>query len=132
MIRVMVVTNREEVLEGLGTILKLAGDISLTDSATSLESAVQQVCIDRPDVVLVDLEMPGGEGYETIRRLAQTEPRTKVIALTAHDYPAAQENAIRAGAVRVMLKGLDVAEMVALIQEAAGEQRRGLDLRFPL
>ncbi len=56
----------------------------------------------------------------TIRRLRKLCPCAKSIALTAHDYPSAREQALQAGASLVMVKGLGLAEMVSAIQAAAG------------
>lgn len=122
MVRVMIVATHIEVREGLYTVLRLAGDIELTGSAASIDSAICQARAARPDVVLIDLEMPDGEGYETIRQLKRLCPGVKTIALTAHDYPAARSSAIQAGANTVLVKGLDVAEMVTAILGAACER----------
>jgi DNA-binding NarL/FixJ family response regulator len=118
MIRVMVVAKHAEVREGLCAVLRLESTLEVTRAAESLDSAVHLAGVEYPDVVLVDLEMPEGEGYETIRQLKRLCPGTKTIALTAHDYPAVQESAIRAGANRMMVKGLDLSDMVAVIQTA--------------
>ncbi len=120
MIRVMIIASYIEVREGLCTVLRLAGDIEITSTAASLNSAINQASKGCPDVVLVDLEMPDCEGYETIRQLKRRHPATKSIALTAHDYPAARKSAIQAGADIVMVKGLDVPGMLAAIRAAAG------------
>ena len=120
MIRVMIVATYNEVREGLSTVLRLAGGFEIAEIASSLRDAVRQASLECPDVVLVDLEMPGGEGYETIHQLMRLCLQTKVIALTAHDYPAARESAMRAGAGMVMVKGLGVPEMIAAIQSAVG------------
>lgn len=118
MIRVMIVATYNEISEGLSTVLRLAGSIEIAAIASSLSNAVYQASLQCPDVVLVDLEMPGCEGYEAIRQLKKQCPRMSVIALTAHDYPAARESAARAGASMVMVKGLDVPEMIAAVQSA--------------
>ncbi len=119
MIRVMIIATRTEVREGLCTVLRLADDIELTDAAASLSSAIQLAAITCPNVVLVDLEMPDGEGWAVIRQIKRLYPHIKSIALTAHDYQAARQSAIQAGADQVIVKGLAVAEMVAAIQQAA-------------
>ncbi len=119
MIRVMIAATRTEVREGLITVLRLADDIELTDAAASLSSAIQQAATACPDVALIDLEMPEGEGCLLIRQLKRLYPHIKSIALTAHDYPAAWQSAIQAGAYQVIVKGLAVAEMVAAIKQVA-------------
>jgi DNA-binding NarL/FixJ family response regulator len=116
MIRVMIVAKHSEVREGLSIVLRLAGEIEVTGTAASVVEATQQAYAAVPDVVLIDLEMPEGEGYEAVRQLARMCRGTKIIALTSHDYPAARNGALEAGANMVMVKGLDVHAMVAGIQ----------------
>lgn len=118
MIRVMIVAAYNEISEGLSTVLRLAGSIEVAAIASNLSDAVHQASMQCPDVALVDLEMPGCEGYEAIRQLKKQCPRMSVIALTSHDYPAARDSAARAGASMVMVKGLDVPEMIAGVQAA--------------
>jgi DNA-binding NarL/FixJ family response regulator len=115
MIRVMIVANHADVREGLRTVLRLVSGLAVT-GADGLESAARLAGLECPQVALVDLEMPEGEGLEVIRRLRGLCPCTQSIALTAHDIPSARESALQAGASLVMLKGLDVLEMVAGIQ----------------
>ena len=124
MIRVMIVATYIEVREGLSTLLRLAGGIEVR-CAASLSSAVQQAGETRPDAILpdailVDLEMAQGEGREALGRLKRLCPSAKIIALTAHDYPAAQQRALQAGADAVLVKGVAAAEMVEAIRAAAG------------
>jgi two-component system, NarL family, response regulator DevR len=116
MIRVMIVAKHSEVREGLSIVLRLAGEVEVTGTAASLVEATQMACAAEPDVVLIDLEMPEGEGCATIRQLARLCRGTKIIALTSHDYPAARAGALEAGANMVMVKGLDVHAIVAGIQ----------------
>ncbi len=118
MIRVMIVATHTEVREGLCTVLHLAGSLEVSGAAAGLSSAIRQAGAACPDVALVDLEMPGGEGYETIRQLARRFPGTTLIALTAHDDAATRESAARAGAVAVLVKGMELPELVNAIQEA--------------
>lgn len=121
MIRVLVVTKHAQVREGLCMVLRLARGIEVTGAVAGQSAAVEQARADQPHAALVDLEMPGGEGYETIRQLRRLCPTTRVIALTAHDYPAARAGALQAGARQVILKGMELEELVAAIQAAVAE-----------
>ncbi len=123
MIRVMIVASYVEVREGLCMLLQLSGDIQVTGAVADLKSAIREAGTAIPDVVLVDLEMPGGEGYETIRKLKRLYPSTKTVALTSHDYPEARERATQAGASFVMVKGLGITEMLAAFQMVAREKK---------
>ncbi len=117
MIRVVIVATHIEVREGLNSLLRLEGKLDVVGIAANLDSALCLACVERPDVALVDLEIPEGGGYEILRQLQRLCPSTKTIALTAHDYPAARQSAIEAGASKVIVKGLRVSEMVENILE---------------
>ncbi len=121
MIRVMIVAKHAEVREDLIMVLRLAGSIEVCGAVSSISSAIRLACAEHPDVALIDLEMPGGEGYEAIRQLRHACPALRTMALTAHDYPAAREKAIQSGANRVMVKGMDLPDMISAILAAAGE-----------
>lgn len=118
MIRVMIVSAHPEVRKGLRMLLRLASGIEVTGVSGSLESAIQDARADDPDVILVDLEMPEGEGCRTIQQLNPLYPGLKIIAVTAHDYPDARETALLSGADDVILKGMDLQNMLTIIQRA--------------
>lgn len=122
MIRVVIVARYSEVREGLCMVLRLAGGVEIIGAADRLSRALDPNCATCPDIVLVDLEMPEGEGYQTIRQVKRLYPGIKAVALTSHDYPEARESAVRAGASLVLVKGMGLQEMVAAIQAAAGAQ----------
>ncbi len=119
----MIVSSHKEVREGLGKVLGLAGGIEVAGAIASPAPALEKISLAGPDVALVDLDMPDFDGCELIRQLRSWCPGTKSIALTAHDYPAARERAMEAGACSVMVKGLDVPAMVSAIQSATGINR---------
>ena len=118
MIRLLIITQHTEVRDGLSTMLQLDNNIEIFGTATNPGSALDQVSAGCPDAALVDLEMAAGSGYETIHRIHRACPHTRVIALTAHDYLAARQDALRAGACQVIVKGQDLEEMVEIIQAA--------------
>jgi DNA-binding NarL/FixJ family response regulator len=123
MVRVMVISSHNEVREGLRKVLELAGGIEVANGVANPKTCIQQTCSWLPDVVLVDLEMLDCDGYDVIRQLKTLCPSAKSIALTAHDYPAAKERALAAGAFSVMVKGMDVPTMIEAIQLATGNNR---------
>jgi DNA-binding NarL/FixJ family response regulator len=114
MIRILIVTEHKEVGEDLCTMLGLDDTIEIVGVAPSTSSAEKQASANRPDIVLVDLEMAGSSGYETVRQMAGAG--MTVIALTAYDYPEARKGALQAGANRVMIKGMDLQEMVDIFR----------------
>ena len=119
----MIVSSHKEVREGLGKVLGLAGGIEVAGAIAIPATAIENISLASPDVALVDLDMPDFDGYEMIRQLRRRCPATRPIALTAHDYPAARERALEAGACSVMVKGMDVPAMVSAIQSATGTNR---------
>lgn len=98
MIQVLVVTENTEVREGLRTVLSLGGKIEVADCAAGMTV----------DVILVDLDLPGQRGIAALKQATASGTARAVIALTAHDYPAARESALRAGADALIVKGMDI------------------------
>lgn len=124
MIRVMIVAEHAEVRDGLSTILELSECIQVVEVVRGLHDVFRHSSLQSLDVALVDLEMPEDEGFWTIHQIRRQCPPVKVIALTSHDYPAARERAITAGASLVMVKGLGFSEMVAAIQAVVDRPER--------
>jgi DNA-binding NarL/FixJ family response regulator len=120
-IRLMIVANHPTVLEDMLTIFALADEIEVIGKAASLGEAVRLSQARRPDVALVDLEMnsPEGDGSSVIAQLKRLRLANAIVALTAHDYPAARENALRCGADGVMIKGTDFQTMTQDLLSAA-------------
>lgn len=117
MIRVMIVAAHCEVRDGLATVLKLAGDIDVISSASSVEETLNLSGGSCPEIFVIDMEMAGGKGIEAIHQAQQCCPGVKTIALTSHDYPASIQKALQAGAGAVIVKGTPVLEMVKILQE---------------
>ena len=82
-IRVLIVDDHAIVREGLRTFLGMLEDIELVGEAASGELALEAVARGKPEIVLMDLVMPGMDGIETTRRLRAEHPEVKVIALTS-------------------------------------------------
>lgn len=82
------------------------------------EDAIGAICALRPDVVLVDLELPGISGEDCIRALSGVLPGAAFVVLTAHDDPARVFDALRAGANGYLLKGSSPAEIVNALNAA--------------
>ncbi|TMK76914.1 MAG: response regulator transcription factor [Actinobacteria bacterium] len=117
----LIVDDHELFRTGLAELLgqeglKIAGAVA--DGASALDIVVQ--CA--PDVVLMDLEMPGLSGVETTRRIAEIAPRTRVVVLTIDAEEQSVFDAIAAGACGYLIKGTSLQSVVAGIRAAvAGE-----------
>lgn len=103
-IRVLVVDDHPVVRQGLRVFLDLQDDLEVVGEAGDGAEAVDRVVELRPDVVLLDLKMPGVDGVETLRMLREREVRPKVLVVTSFTDPAAVVPAIRAGAVGYVYK----------------------------
>ena len=118
-IKVVVVDDHELVRGGLETILALFDDIELVGQAESGAAAVRLCGETRPDVVLMDLVLPGGmDGAEATEEVLRTCPDAKVLALTSFSDPELIQRVLRAGALGCLLKNVSGAELAAAIRKA--------------
>ena len=118
-IRVVIVDDHELVRGGLETILGLFADIELVGQADSGAAAVKLCAEAQPDVVLMDLVLPGGmDGAEATREVLHTCPRAKVLALTSFSDPDLIQRVLRAGALGCLLKNVSGKELAEAIRKA--------------
>ncbi|MER3469508.1 MAG: DNA-binding response regulator, partial [Thermoflexus sp.] len=82
-IRVVLADDHPLVLEGLQAMLRAAADIEVVAAVTDGEDLIPVVAQARPDVVVLDLQMPGLSGWECLRRIREVSPGTRVLILTA-------------------------------------------------
>jgi DNA-binding NarL/FixJ family response regulator len=115
-IRVLIVTGHASVRAELRTIFQLADGIALVGEAAYLSDAIRQAQVMQPDLAVVDLEMPGRQGFEILSQLKGLHLAKALAALTAHDYPTARQNAVRCGADAIIIKGADLAVMLEIIR----------------
>ena len=120
MIRVLLVDDERLVCAHLRTILGTAPDIEVVGEAYDGAEAVEAVLRYRPDLVLIDLRMPGVDGLTAIERIAQLAPRSAVVALTTFDLDGYVLRAMRAGAAGYLLKDTAPNDLVDLVRVAAG------------
>ena len=118
-LRVMVVDDHAIVRQGIADVLAAAAEVDIVALATGGEDALRLVGEARPDVVLMDLSMPGLDGAESTRRLLAIDPKIRVVMLTSFSEPHHVTDAIDAGAVGYVLKDADPGEIVAAVRAAA-------------
>ncbi len=117
-IRVMVVDDHALVRSGLESILQLFDDIDLVAQADSGAAAVSMCGQIRPDVVLMDLVMPGMNGVAATEEILRQYSQTKVLALTSFSDEELIEGALRAGAIGYLLKNISGEQLAQAIRGA--------------
>lgn len=123
-LRVLLVDDHAVVRQGLRAYLELQPDIEVCGESGSAAHAAELAGRLKPDVALVDMVMPGGDGIEATRGIRAASPATQVVILTSLTDEASVRPALEAGAVSYQLKDVAGAELVECIRSAArGESR---------
>ena len=118
-VSVVVVDDEPLVRDGFRLIVDSQPDLTVVGEAADGEEAVRVVLAERPDVVLMDLRMPGLDGITATRRIVESGLATKVIVLTTFDHDEYVHDALRAGASGFMLKRLTSADLLQAIRVVA-------------
>jgi len=103
---------------GLVAVLQPHRRLKIVAEAEDVASAVEQFGRHRPDVVLMDLRLPGGGGIEAVRAIRAEFPSAKVLMLTTFDFEEDIHRALQAGAVGYLLKNINSAELAAALISA--------------
>jgi DNA-binding NarL/FixJ family response regulator len=119
MIRVLLADDEELVRTGLRLILGTEPDLDVVGEASDGDQALALVAELSPDVVLLDIRMPGVDGIEVARRLGETAASTRVVVLTTFDNDDYVYAALGAGASGFLLKDAPAAQLVTAIRAAA-------------
>ena len=117
-IRVLIVDDHAVVRSGLTKFLLVSRDMELVGEAGDGDEAIQLVGLRQPDVVLMDLMMPGTDGVTATRVIRQKYPQTQVVALTSFAEEAMVQGALQAGAVAYLQKNVSAAELAGAIRAA--------------
>lgn len=123
-IRVLLVDDHAVVRSGLGAVLMAFDDMELVGEAGNGEEAVRLCEQSQPDVVLMDLVMPGMDGTTATRIIREQWPQIRVIALTSFKEKELVESALKAGAMSYLLKNVTADELAATIRGAVAGQPR--------
>ena len=123
MIRILVVDDHQLVRVGTSRLLADIEGLQIIGQAESGEQAIDMVKDLKPDVVLMDIQMPGIGGLEATRRCLRVDPELKVIAVTVHEDEPYPSKLLGVGAVGYLTKNADVDEMVRSIKKVMSGQR---------
>jgi len=119
MTTVLLVDDHPLVRAGLSALLGTTQDLQIVGEAADGEEAVTMVSDLAPEVVLMDLSMPGMDGVEATRRILSAQPQVRVVVLTSFADEERVADALAAGAVGYLLKDCDPREVLAGVRSAA-------------
>jgi DNA-binding NarL/FixJ family response regulator len=118
-LRIVIVDDHPMMREGMRALVASLPDIEVVGEAGDGEAARREVQLTRPDVVVMDLHMPGTNGVEATRAIRRTTPSTKVLVLTMFEDDDSVFAAMRAGASGYLVKGARQDEIVRAIRSVA-------------
>ena len=117
-IRVLLVDDHLVVRMGLAAVLQPADRLEIVGEAEDVSGAVARFRELRPDVVLMDLRLPGGGGIEALKEIRAEFPEAKVVMFTTYDFEEEIHRALQAGAVGYLLKNISSGELEAALVSA--------------
>jgi len=121
-LRILIADDHPAFRSGLRALLETTGDLLVVGEAASGDEAVAVAAVTQPDVILMDLAMPGVDGIEATRRIVDAAPHVAVLVLTMGADEESVFAAVRAGARGYVLKGAQRAELIRAIRSvSAGE-----------
>ncbi|MFI5913037.1 response regulator [Dactylosporangium sp. NPDC051541] len=119
MIRVLLVDDHPVVRDGLRGMLQAEPDLAVVGEAGAGDEAVVAAAAARPDVILMDLRMPGLDGAGATARILATQPAVRIVVLTTYETDADILRAVEAGACGYLLKDATRADLAAAVRAAS-------------
>ena len=116
-LRLLLVDDSEVVRMGLKALLGSETDISVVGEASTVDSAIQSSIKLQPDVVLLDIRLPDGTGFEACRKILQHLPETRILILTSVEEPKLVDEAIRSGAHGYLLKDINAQGLIRALHD---------------
>jgi len=123
-IRVLCVDDHPIVRDGIAAIINLQRDMMLAGAAATGGEALEQFFKTRPDVALVDLQLPDMSGFDLIKRIKDKSPNARIIVLSSHEGDVDIQRAMEAGAQGYVVKGLVREELLETIRSVHAGKRR--------
>lgn len=116
-VRILIADDHAVLRSGLRVLLELQGEFEVIGEAANGEEALKQIHELSPDIVLMDLAMPGMDGLTAMRRINEQYPETKVLILTQHDDRAYLLPVLQAGASGYILKSMSAEGLILAIRD---------------
>lgn len=116
MINVLIVDDHELVIEGFKLLLKPESDITVIGHELSGDAAIKNIHTHNPDVILLDINMPGTNGIDTCKQLLKIQPDLKIVAITMHKESSLIKMMLSNGAKGYVLKNASKEELIRAIK----------------
>lgn len=123
MIRVLLAEDQAMLRGALAALLGLAGDIEVVAQVARADEVVPAALAARPDIALLDIEMPGGDGISAAAELHRHLPACKVLILTTFGRPGYLRRAMESGVVGFLVKDAPAAELASAVRRALAGER---------
>jgi len=118
-IRVLIVDDHPVVRDGYRRLLEGTGEMTVVAEAETGEAGYEAFKTHRPDVVIMDLSMPGAGGLDAIRRIRHWDPEARIMVFSVHEHPIYSKKATEAGAIGYVSKRSPPGEMVESVRQVA-------------
>ena len=122
-VRIMVVDDHPLLREGVAALIATEPDLQLVAMAADGREAIEQFRATRPDVTLMDLQLPGSNGTDVLIAIRGEFPRARIIMLTTSDGDGEIQRALRAGAAAYLLKSMAKDDLLAVIRSVHSGRR---------
>ncbi|MDL5366679.1 response regulator transcription factor [Xanthomonas sp. NCPPB 2654] len=120
--RVIIVDDHTLVRAGLSRLLQAFADVDVVAEASNAQQAVDLTTLHRPDLVLMDLSLPGRSGLDALSDVLQTSPKTRVVMMSMHDDPVHVRDALDRGATGFVVKDAAPLELELALRAASANQ----------
>jgi len=121
-VRVIIVDDHTLVRAGLSRLLQAFADVDVVAEASNAQQAVDLTTLHRPDLVLMDLSLPGRSGLDALSDVLQTSPKTRVVMMSMHDDPVHVRDALDRGATGFVVKDAAPLELELALRAASANQ----------
>jgi len=122
-IRVGIIDDQQLFLDGISALLNICPEVAVVGSAANAEQALELCQLQTPDVLLLDMAMPGRDGLEVLLEVRQHWPQIKVVMLTVHDDYGSVQECLQKGAMGYILKISGKDELLQAILDGHPQSR---------